>query len=269
VADQTAKGEFRLRAEHLGRAVKTGLSPAWVGVTAAVALVGGSVLLGSLWGIRHLIWGLAIFLAIAVFVITEGSYRLAKQRDAERAEQVGKLERERDAARTELEEMRHKLEDAPPFKPHHFTRKPPPEYGDWMTYHFVRVKNPLGQPERRARMSLERMEPAPRHPPPPPGDATLDFPHHLPRERRGQPAGLLIAAGQEQSWYIGGTHIGSDGKISVFNFFNDRDAPWELEPSESWRLFYRIECDGVPEVPFVIVMKNERGELKIHVDDDK
>jgi hypothetical protein len=100
------RAELQRRAEHFYGVVKAGLSPIWVAVTAALTLVGGSALLSLLWGVRHLLWGLVILLAILVFAVIEGSYRESRHRDENHASQVARLEQDRDAIRTELEDAR-------------------------------------------------------------------------------------------------------------------------------------------------------------------
>lgn len=106
------RAEVQRRAGHLGRSMKAGLPPLWVIITAAVAVVGGSAVLAALWGVKHLIWGLIILLVAAFAILAEGSYRLSRGDGMEHAEQVKKLERERDAARTELEGARRELREA-------------------------------------------------------------------------------------------------------------------------------------------------------------
>ncbi len=148
---------------------------------------------------------------------------------------------------------------APPLELNYYTR-PAPEYGDWITAHFIAVANPDGQPERRAVITAEGMEPYPKQTPP--DGAGPSFPYTLPSASGGNPeAGLLIKPGQEQSWLIGQTGTGDDGKMAVFGFGNPRKGRWELGPDESWRLSYRIRCDGVPdEVPFSIVVDSLDGK---------
>lgn len=106
------RAEVQRRTGHLGRSMKAGLSPLWVIITAAVAVVGGSTLLAALWGVKHLIWGLIILLVSGFAVLAEGSYRLFRGDGMKHAEQVKKLKRERDTARTELEGARRELGEA-------------------------------------------------------------------------------------------------------------------------------------------------------------
>ena len=105
------RAEVQRRAAHLSRSVKAGLSPLWFVLTAAVALVGGSAALAALWGARHLVWGLVIFLVILVIVVTEGSYRAATDRETKRSGRVAELEDERDAKANELEVVRAELKE--------------------------------------------------------------------------------------------------------------------------------------------------------------
>jgi hypothetical protein len=106
------RAEVQRRAGHLGRSMKAGLSPLWVIITAAVAVVGGSALLTALWGVKHLTWGLIILLVAAFATLSEGSYRLSRGDGMKHAEQVKRLKRDRDTARTELEGTRRELRGA-------------------------------------------------------------------------------------------------------------------------------------------------------------
>ena len=148
------RAEVQRRAEHLGRSMKAGLSPLWVIITAAVAVVGGSALLAALWGVRHLIWGLIILLVAAFAVLAEGSYRLSRSRGTEHAEHVKKLEQERDATRTELEDAQRAAISAPAtsvpraLQPVYEQREPyrqPDEVG-FMDEHRIGILNPLCNP---------------------------------------------------------------------------------------------------------------------------
>lgn len=265
-----AGAEFHRHAKHLGRVVKAGLLPLWFGVTVALAVVGGSALLGILWGVRHLLWGLVIFLGIAVFAVSEGSYRVARHRDTEHAGQVAKLEQDLNAARTELDDVRRELGDArravtsgpgepepPPFGLRYYARRSSLA-GTPAASHFVAVTNPAGQPERRLHVTAEGMSPYPCRKPALGGDPA--FPHPVLPEGADAPppAGRAIAPGQEQAWLIGKTWTRPDGRISVYEFFSGTGADWELSPDERWRISYRVTCDGVPGVPFSIVI--EAGE---------
>jgi len=271
------RAEFHRRARHFGRVVKAGLSPLWVAVTAVVALAGGSVLLGVLWGVRHLVWGLVIFLAILAVVVIEGSYRVVRHGDEKHAGQVTKLEQGRDAARAELEQARRDLEETrravttgpdapepPTFKLRYYTRTAPVA-GRPAVSHYVGVTNPAGQPERRAHMTAEHMEPYPRR------KSVLGtdpaFPSTVPPESGGTAAaGLVIRPGQEQSWFIGNTWTHPDGKVRVYNFFSDTGADWVFGPDERWRISYLITCGGVPAFPFSIVIAAEDGEAVVRLE---
>jgi hypothetical protein len=154
--------------------------------------------------------------------------------------------------------------EPPPFELRHYMRKDPLA-GGIVTSHFVGVANPPGQPERRARMSAESMNPYPRRRTSYGVDPA--FPHAVPPESGGtSAAGLVIGPGQEQSWFIGNTLIGGDGRINVYQFFSDTGAAWELGPDERWRISYRITCDGVPDKPFSVVIATERGEVIVRLE---
>jgi hypothetical protein len=197
--------------------------------------------------------------------------RDAVQRRATKAEtdlegaraKLADARREGDEARRELKEAQRAeipapaKPEPPPFKLRHYVRKTSLA-GGWVTSHFVGVTNPAGQPERRAHMSAESMNPYPRN-----RSAVGTrpaFPHAVPPESEGTAAaGLVIGPGQEQSWSIGNTWTRPDGKISVYEFFSDTGADWELGPDERWRVSYRITCGSVPDVPFSIVIAAEEG----------
>jgi hypothetical protein len=149
--------------------------------------------------------------------------------------------------------------DAPAFKLNYYSR-PEPKYGDWITAHIIGVTNPDGQPERRVRVTAERMEPYPKKTPP--EGTGPSFPYTLPSAKGGDPeAGLLIKPGQEQSWLIGQTGTDDDGKMAVFGFASARNGRWDLGPDESWRFSYRIRCDGMEgEMPFSIVVDSLDGK---------
>lgn len=181
--------------------------------------------------------------------------------------ELANARRERDEARRELEDAQRAAISAPteptasPFKLRLYSR-PAPEYGGWITSHLIGVTSPTGQPERRARIYLVRMEPYPRNKTPySPAPA---LPYTVPPESGGQAeAGLLIGPGQEESWLIGQTGTGDDGEMNVFKFAKGaggRDLSWQLDPDERWRLSYRIACEGVPDVPFSIVIEAEEGK---------
>ncbi len=86
--------EIERRATHLGRSMKAGLSSLWVVIAAAVVIVGGDVAITIAWGVRHLIWGLILFLMVLIFVIGEGSYQVARRREADHAEQLAAAKKE-------------------------------------------------------------------------------------------------------------------------------------------------------------------------------
>jgi hypothetical protein len=278
------RAEVQRRAEHLGRSMKAGLSPLWVIVTAAVAVVGGSALLAALWGVKHLIWGLIILLVAAFAVLAEGSYRLSRSRGSEHAEQVKKLEQERDATRTELEEIRHELEDAqraaisapavlgaPPLVARYDQSaryRHPMDSQPGITEHFVGVFNPGREPARRARMHLVRMDPYPRNVLQPQYRPAI--PYTVPPQSGGDPsAGLTIGPGQEEYWIIGYTSAGGGNMYAGGFAVSDqywRGLPWQVDPDERWRLSYEIVCDGMPDVKFSIVVAAEDGQIKLHLE---
>ena len=57
--------------------MRTGLTPLWAMIGVAITLIGGSVTLGALWGVRHLIWVPVIILLVLLAVLAEGSYRVS------------------------------------------------------------------------------------------------------------------------------------------------------------------------------------------------
>ncbi len=100
------RAEVQRRAEYLERAVKEGVTPLWALIGVAITLIGGSVTLAAIWGVKHLIWTLVIVLLALLAVLAEGSYRVATHRDTKHAERVAELEGERDAKAKELEAAR-------------------------------------------------------------------------------------------------------------------------------------------------------------------
>jgi hypothetical protein len=98
--------EVERRAEYLGRAMKEGLTPLWALISVAITLVGGSVTVAAIWGVKHLIWVPIIVLLVLLAVLTEGSYRMARNRETEYGKRLAELEGERDAKATELEDAR-------------------------------------------------------------------------------------------------------------------------------------------------------------------
>lgn len=107
------RAEVQRRAEYLGQAMKTGLSPLWAMIGVAITLIGGSLTLAALWGVKHLIWTPIIVLLVLLAVLAEGSYREARRRETEHAAQVAELKGERDAKTRELEAARRETATAP------------------------------------------------------------------------------------------------------------------------------------------------------------
>jgi hypothetical protein len=97
------RAEVQRRADYLERAVKEGVTPLWALIGVAITLIGGSVTLAAIWGVKHLIWTLVIVLLVLLAVLAEGSYRVATHRETKYAERVVALEGERDAKAKELE----------------------------------------------------------------------------------------------------------------------------------------------------------------------
>jgi hypothetical protein len=155
--------------------------------------------------------------------------------------------------------------EPPPFGLRYYAREGPLA-GGRATSHFVGVQNPAGQPERRARITAEGMDPYPQNRS---QFASVEprFSHPVPPESGGAAgAGRVIGPGQEQSWYLGQTWIRGDGKVSVSRFFSVTDADWLLDPDERWRISYRIECDGVPDKQFSVVIAVEDSELVVRLE---
>jgi hypothetical protein len=137
--------------------------------------------------------------------------------------------------------------------------------GTLATSHYVGVTNLGGQPERRAHMTADRMDPYPRKKSAVGTDPL--FPHTVPPKSGGTPdAGILIGPGQERSWLIGNTWTRPDGRISVYEFSSGTGADWELCPDECWRISYRIRCVGVPDQPFSIVIEAEEGQAVVSLE---
>ena len=149
----------------------------------------------------------------------------------------------------------------PAFELRSYTGKPY-ENDDWLTSHFIGVKNPPGQPERRVRVIQVGMDPEPRHTPP--YSPRPAFPYPVPPRGGGNSGpGVTIRSGQEESWFLGDTGTGGDEKMNVFGFnvTNGARLSWQLDPDESWRLSYRIACDGVAEeMEFSIVVDSQDGK---------
>jgi uncharacterized membrane protein len=148
--------EVERRAEYLGRAMKEGLTPLWALISVAITLVGGSVTVAVIWGVKHLIWVPIIVLLVLLVVLAEGSYRVARNRETEHGKRLAELQGERDAKANELDETRRELEEARraalpapaaagptllPLVPRYYSRLAS-EIGDWVTAHLVGVSNP-------------------------------------------------------------------------------------------------------------------------------
>lgn len=99
--------EIQRRLSHLSRSMKAGLSPLWAVIAGAVVVVGGDLVITFAWGVRHWSCGLIIFLLVLLAVLAEGSYRLARGDEADRAEQLAALKRERSVGSNALEAARH------------------------------------------------------------------------------------------------------------------------------------------------------------------
>lgn len=223
----------------------------------------------------HLTWPVwPYYLCAAMFVAGAVMYggahgmlpwqvRRALRQRAEAADSaLGEARRERDEARRELEDARRPVTsgpgepEPPPFGLRPYARRSSVA-GTPAASHFVAVANPAGQPERRVRVTAEGMSPYPR------GKSARGtdpaFPRAVPPESGGTPgAGLLIGPGQEQAWLIGNTWTRPDRRTSVYGFFSDTGEDWELGSGERWRVSYRIACDGLPDMPFSVVI--EAGE---------
>ncbi|MGH3257122.1 MAG: hypothetical protein ACRDOU_17290 [Streptosporangiaceae bacterium] len=258
------------------RALAAGLDP----VDMLSRLIAAAVLLLGIAGftvklVFHLPWlvVVVILMGIVLAVFAEGAYRvnhrLADDRTAKLAEQQSQHQLALDAQRQDYEKKLAKAQadsvsakqEPPPFELRHYARKAPLA-GGRVTSHYIRVTNRAGQPERRAHVTAEFMAPYPRKK----SAVGVDpaFPHAVPPESGGTAAaGLVIGPGQEQSWFIGYTWTRPDGKISVYEFFSDTGADWELGPGEHWRISYLITCDGVTAKPFSIVIEEEKGEAAV------
>jgi len=275
------------------RALAAGLNPLdalarWIAVAGfLLGIAGITVKL-----VFHLPWlvVVVILMGILLAVITVGSYhehkrleteqevafaeRLAEQQTQHQAAldaQQQASEKDRAAAlNAQREDYEKKLTE---------TTKPVPQFGlsldvgrepgyGGVTAHYLRVSNPIGQPEYRVNVYLEMMDPRePRYTPPPPYDAKPQLGLPVPPKGSDRTApSILIGPGQEKSWLLGYTSIGDDKKMHVSRFFSDRDISWELYSGESWRLSYRIAC-GVPasEVPFVVVIEPGGSEVTVRL----
>jgi hypothetical protein len=96
------------RAEHVVRVIRAGLPRLWAVVGVVTIFIGGSALLALVWGIRHLMWGVVIALAIIILVLAEGSYResrnAARALDSPRLKPLRELAAEGQAMRARLPE---------------------------------------------------------------------------------------------------------------------------------------------------------------------
>jgi hypothetical protein len=214
-------------------------------------------------GCQASVLGVVILLVLIIVVMTEGSYRLSRRVEAAHA---AELTAERAGAQKAL----GAVPESPPelLQPrydqsstYHHPQDPQP----WLIEHRVGVFNPAGQPARRVRMYLVRMEPYPRNVLP--GYPGPVIPYTVPLQRGGDPnAGLTIGSKQEELWIIGYTGTGSDGKMNAGGFaapdYRWRGLPWQFDPDERWRLSYEIVCDGRPDLNFSIVVTAENGHIR-------
>jgi hypothetical protein len=232
----------------------------WFGLFVLGLGVAAGITVPVVFHVSHWVTAVIIMGAV-VLVVAEGSYLEWKDADELRRQAQGELENARRGAISAST-----TPEPPPFELRLYTRTPP-EYRGYATSYYVGVKNPPDQPERRARVSVEGMDPYPRQNPPYP-NVRPAIPHDVPpASGAAATAGLVVRPGQEQSWFLGRIGIGTDRKIIVFKFFSHLDAGWELGPDESWRLSYRIESDGVPDRKFSIVLAAEDGELAVRLED--
>jgi hypothetical protein len=226
------------------------------GISAVSEVLGKSILLPA---------GIWVLLALAGFVVSVvwTFHDVRMERDA-----IGRRATTAESTladtQRELEEVRRRAV-APAAGPspsslelHHYMVK-----DGWGTEHLIGVTNPAG-PACRVRMTAERIMPFPRNNPPWP-TVRPTFPHLVPPRGGGNPAaGLTIGAGEEKSWSIGFTAIGSDRQAHASKFFSISDAYWDFDPDERWRISYQIACDGVSDVKtFSIVLRMEEGKFVV------
>jgi len=152
--------------------------------------------------------------------------------------------------------------EPPPFEVELYTGKMP-DSGDWITRHYVRIKNPPGHPECWVRVSLIDIEPEPRHRSP--YSPRPAYPYHLPTKGGADgTGGAIVQAGREESWFVGDTATGDDGKMHLFEFNVTRGAhlSWQLDPDEDLRFTYVITClaGAAGERAFTIRVYSEDGE---------
>jgi len=223
------------------------------------------VLCGAMFVVGALVYG-------AAHGMLPWQTRRALKRRAETAEsERDEARRERDEARRELEDGQRAAISAPaepgplPFDLRYYTR-PAPEYGGWVTSHYIAIEHPPGQPERRVYVIQDDMKPEPRFRSPQ-GPGRPGFPYFVPPAGGGDGgAGVLIRPGQEESWFLGYTGTGGaegNEQMSVFEFnvTNHAKLYWQLYPDESWRFSYHVKCDGVEsEMPFSIVVDSLDGK---------
>jgi hypothetical protein len=93
------------RLKHWGRLFQRGYSTPVAIVSSITLVVGGSVALAVVWGLKHLVLGIALVLASVVVTILEGSYRQAQDTEKAHAEKLAALRAER---AKELVEAREK-----------------------------------------------------------------------------------------------------------------------------------------------------------------
>jgi hypothetical protein len=254
--------EIQHRVKHLGRSIQAGLSPLWVVIAAAVAVVGGSVLITVAWGARHLVWGMVILLVIIAAVITEGSYRLSRQAEATHQ---GALEAQHKAHQQELAHNPASTDTSGgPLAPRYLQREPYRLPNQNMFHHRIGIRNPAGNPTATGvRLQWTGMSPQPRndlgYPP--------VIPQAVPMMVGGDPAiGLLLPAGQEELWLIATTATDAQGVLTVGTFGPQRagwhGTPWYFEPRDRWRFTYRIVSDNLPPVTFSVVMTAVGGNIR-------
>jgi hypothetical protein len=245
-----------------------------VALASVITLVlGGSVTALTVW-LANVSWVIAALVGTAslFFFYAWGAYRVwdkAQSAADETHVQLDTVQRERDDAHRELEASRNAPIPAlvkpapPPFEVRYYSGGPSPDWaGTAATGHYIGVTNPAGQPERRVRMSVERVDPQP------PG-VKPRLPYSVPPASGGNSAiGVVIGPGQEESWLIGDAAIYGDGQIVLWSFYGEmKTGGWPLSPNEHWRLSYRIDSEGIPNKQFSIVLGVEDGNLVVRLED--
>lgn len=91
--------------KHWGCLFRRGYSTTPAIVSYITLVVGGSVVLAVGWGLKHLVWGIALVLAAVAVTILEGSYRQARDSEKTHAEKLTELRAEH---AEELAEAREK-----------------------------------------------------------------------------------------------------------------------------------------------------------------